>query len=172
MLVESTALRFGFVMSEKYVSVEISFGDSYAFGMAGTGGTSPSSSPCELLFVTLGCRATDNRGVADGWRRCWTEPVEVLTVLRLAVEPMERPELYDLRWLTSGVVRAEDGVKEVLRGIMEGERDSARVSRETGGGGGGTLLSTLRLCDWGRTDNRFILLVSVGLIVRAPKPVT
>jgi len=91
-------------------------------------------------------------------------------VLKLVVEPMDSPELYDFRLLISGVVRDEEGVPDAFRGIMEGERESARVSIETGGGGG-TLARKLRLCDCGIVDNRFIRRVSVGLMVRAPKPV-
>jgi hypothetical protein len=72
---------------------------------------------------------------ADCGNRGCREPVEVRTVLKLVFEPIERPELYDFLF-GSGVVRAEDGVTDVFLGIMEGDRDSALVSRETGGGGG------------------------------------
>lgn len=61
------------------------------------------------------------------------------------MEPTERPELYDFRLLISGVVLAEEGVKEAFRGIMEGDRDSSRISIDTGGGGGGTLASIFKL---------------------------
>lgn len=70
----------------------------------------------------------------------------------------------------SGVVRAEEGVPEVLLGIIEGDRDSARVSIDTGGGGG-TLMMWFRLWEVGIVDMRFALLVSVGLMVLAPRPV-
>lgn len=60
------------------------------------------------------------------------EPVEVRTVLKLAAEPVDNPELYDLRWI-SGVVRDDEGVAVAFRGIIEGEREDAR--RSLGGGG-------------------------------------
>ena len=66
-------------------------------------------------------------------------------MLKLAVDAIESPELYDFRLLTSGVVRAEEGVRDALRGIMEGDRDSARMSNEMGGGGGGTWVSIFKL---------------------------
>lgn len=98
--------------------------------------------------------------------RGWREPVEVRTVLKLLVEVMDRPELYDFL-LNSGVVRDEEGV-DVFRGSIEGERDEARRSDvgrgwvDTGGGMRGVL---------GMMDMRFIRLVSVGLMVLAPRPV-
>jgi hypothetical protein len=48
-------------------------------------------------------------------------------VLKLADEFTDRPELKDFRLLMSGVVLEDEGV-DVLRGIMEGERDVDRVS--------------------------------------------
>lgn len=66
-------------------------------------------------------------------------------MLKLAVDPMESPELYDFLLLMSGVVRADEGVNDALRGIMEGDRDSARTSSDIGGGGGGTLASMFKL---------------------------
>ena len=94
-------------------------------------------------------------------------------MLKLVVDPIDRPELYDFLLFTSGVVRAEEGVRDGLRGIIEGDRDSARIFNEGGGGGGGggSVASTFQLCDLGIVDNRLILLVSVGLMVRAPRPV-
>jgi hypothetical protein len=73
----------------------------------------------------------------------------------------------------SGVVREDDGVPEVRRGIIEGDFDSALsvgLFIDTGGGGGG-VDTWPRLTDCGMVDIRFILLVSVGLIVLAPSPV-
>ena len=60
------------------------------------------------------------------------EPVEVLTVLKLIDEPIERPELYDFRF-GSGVVLEEDGV-DVFRGSMDGDREVERASLEPAGG--------------------------------------
>ena len=51
-------------------------------------------------------------------------------VLKLLVDPTERPELYDFLF-ASGVVRDEDGV-EILRGSIDGEREEARVSDASG----------------------------------------
>ena len=48
---------------------------------------------------------------------------------------MESPELYDFL-VISGVVLAEDGVAEALRGIMDGDLESARISFDSCGGGG------------------------------------
>ena len=60
------------------------------------------------------------------------EPVDVRTVLKLLVEPTERPELYDFLF-GSGVVREDEGV-EILRGSIDGERDEARNSVAKGNG--------------------------------------
>lgn len=109
-------------------------GDSYAFGMAGTGGTSSSSSTGRGLWTVV-CFGAGSRDVdEDCERRGWIEPIEVLAVLKLAEEFTDSPELYDFR-LMSGVVREDEGVPEVFLGIMDGDFDSARVSIETGGGG-------------------------------------
>lgn len=107
---------------------------------------------------------------ADAGNRGCTEPVDVLTVLKLAAEPIDSPELYDFL-VISGVVRAEDGVAEALRGIMDGDLESARVSVAIGGGGG-TLVTWLRLWEPGNMDIRCMRFVSVGLIVLAPSPLT
>jgi hypothetical protein len=72
------------------------------------------------------------------------EPVDVRTVLKLVVEPIERPELYDFL-LISGVVLEEEGVAVAFRGIMDGDLEEARSS--AGGGGGGAFATWLRL--WG-----------------------
>lgn len=171
MLVESSPLKPVFLFSMKYVSAGESLGDSYALGMAGTGGTSSSSS-ADVALCVLVCFGAGNRDVdADcGMLRGCIEPVEVLTVLKLSDDPTESPELYDFLLFMSGVVRAEEGVTDAFLGIMDGDLLSARVSIETGGGGG-TLIIWFKLCDPGMIDMRFILLVSVGLMVRAPRPV-
>jgi hypothetical protein len=95
------------------------------------------------------------------------EPVEVLTVLKLVVEPTERPELYDFLF-GSGVVLDEDGVEVVLRGSIDGDRDEARTSF---GGSGVVEVNTWVVSLGWCIDIRFALRVSVGLIVRAPRPV-
>lgn len=84
-------------------------------------------------MVSFGAGSLDVDGTA-GSRGCM-EPVEVLTVLKLVLEFTDRPELYDFREI-SGVVRAEEGVADALRGIMDGDLESALVSLVNGGGGG------------------------------------
>ena len=78
------------------------------------------------------------------------------------------PELYDLRF-GSGVFRDEFGVT-LLRGIKDGDCAADRTPADGGSGcsiggvhgiGGG----------FGIIDKRFIRCASVGLIVRAPRPV-
>ena len=64
-------------------SAGVSFGDSYAFGIAGTGGTSNSSSfPAELWIRGFG---VGNREEFSGGGNCgmrgWSEPVDVRAVL-------------------------------------------------------------------------------------------
>lgn len=166
MLLASNA-RFDLRLSRKPASVNVSFGDSYALGIAGTGGTYSSSSWLDELWVESGFGA-GNRKLAICELRCWADAVDVRTVvLRLALEATERPELYDLRF-KSGVVREEQGV-EILRGSMEGERDAERTSADNGGGFGrpGAGAGLWEWCN----DSRFIRLVSVGLMVLAPRPV-
>lgn len=48
------------------------------------------------------------------------------------VEPTERPELYDFLLVTSGVVLEDEGV-EAFRGIIDGDRELGRRSRDGGG---------------------------------------
>jgi hypothetical protein len=115
--------------------VWLSLGDSYAFGIAGTGGTSSSSSADAEFWPLLSFGAGRRDMEADCGKRGCREPVDVRTVLKLAFDPIERPELYDFLF-GSGVVRAEEGVTDVFLGIIDGDLDSARVSRVTGGGGG------------------------------------
>lgn len=78
------------------------------------------------------------------------------------VDEFETPELYDLR-LGSGVVREEDGVS-LFRGITGGDASHGGSACTMGGvfgiGGG-----------FGIMDILFNLRASVGLIVRAPRPV-
>jgi len=84
----------------------------------------------------------------------------------LVAEPMDRPELYDLRVVTSGVVRELEGVAD-FRGIRDGDREFPRSSA-TGCGG------IVAICDMfgvGCVEIRFIRLTSVGEIVLAPRPV-
>lgn len=142
-----------------------SFGDSYALGMAGTGGTSSSSLfPAELwTFLGLGVGSREDEGGCCGIRGC-RDPVEVRDVLWLALDPTERPELYDFR-LISGVVREDDGVETFL-GNIEGDSEEVRLVGISSCGGvfgiGGAFC---------RTDNLFALRASVGLTVLAPNPV-
>jgi hypothetical protein len=136
MLMLSRVPRLDFFFAKKYVSAGgVSLGDSNALGIAGTGGTSSSSpdgrEPWLVAFLGAGSRETTT---GCGRRGC-KEPVDVLTVLKLTVEPTERPELYDFL-LISGVVLDEDGVADAFLGIIDGDLEAARVSIETGGGGG------------------------------------
>lgn len=90
-----------------------------------------------------------------------------IVVLKLPLDVTERPELYDFLF-RSGVVREDEGV-EIFRGSMEGERDAERTSADNGGGFGKTGAGD---CPWvWCNDSRFNRLVSVGLIVLAPRPV-
>ena len=84
---------FDFRFSKNESSAGEFFGDSYTFGIAGTGGTS--SSPSAVVggwrFRALGAGNLELE--ADWGIRGWIEPVEDRTVLKLFVEFMERPEL-------------------------------------------------------------------------------
>lgn len=136
----ASAARLTLRLSRNMLSIGGSLGDSYAFGMAGTGGTSSSSSAVVVLLRL--CESDDlgagrrDAGPGTG-SRGWAEPVDVLTVLKLMEDPTDRPELYDFRFI-SGVVRDEEGVAEAFRGIIEGERECSRCSR--GGGGGASAM--------------------------------
>lgn len=81
----------------------------------------------------------------------------------LMFEPIERPELYDFR-LGSGVVREDEGVG-IFLGSIDGEREEVRLEIS---GCGGVFGMGGAFC---KTDNRFALLASVGLMVLAPSPV-
>jgi hypothetical protein len=86
-----------------------SLGDSYAFGIAGTGGTSSSSSPpaelCTFRGLGVGRRELDRRGVD---RMGIAEPLG-FREFTLELDERDMPEAYDLRFC-SGVARADDGV--------------------------------------------------------------
>jgi hypothetical protein len=85
------------------------------------------------------------------------------------VDELETPELYDLRF-GSGVVREDDGVT-LFRGIRDGEGADWRPTEGGGSvceGVGGVNGIGGGLCI---IDNLFSLRASVGLIVRAPRPV-
>ena len=81
--------------------------------------------------MSLGAGNRDERG-GCGPRGC-KEPVDVLTVLALAFDPTERPELYDFL-LISGVVRADEGVADAFLGIIDGDLESDRTSPVIGNG--------------------------------------
>jgi hypothetical protein len=70
-----------------------SFGDSYAFGIAGTGGTSSSSSPpaelCTFLGFGVGRRELDTTVFA----RVGIEEVLIFREFRLEFEESEIPEV-------------------------------------------------------------------------------
>lgn len=130
--VSNGRLDFG-CFSKNGCSAGESFGEPYAFGIAGTGGTSSSSSsfPAELWTVRefglgVGSREVDALGGSPGSAGILgcKEPVEVLAVLKEVADADDRPELYDLRFW-SGVVRKEDGVL-VFIGIADGDLDAAR----------------------------------------------
>lgn len=71
-------------------------------------------------------------------------------------------------------MREDEGVPEAFLGNIDGDRDVGRVLGSLGNcggtaGDGGRLWLTT--CVWCIEDMRFIRLVSVGLIVLAPRPV-
>jgi hypothetical protein len=68
-----------------------SFGDSYAFGMAGTGGTSSSTSPAELWTLRglgVGSRDPERAGLP----RVWSVPVPSLNEFRLEFDDNDIPD--------------------------------------------------------------------------------
>lgn len=142
-----------------------SLGDSYALGMAGTGGTSSSSlfpaELCTLLAFGAGNREDGGGGGILGCK----ELVEVRAGLKLEVEPVES------RGPKGRLI--DDGVG-VFRGRIEGDREEVRTAEASGWvvggvfGIGGAFLSEGVVC---KTDKRFALLASVGLTVLAPSPV-
>lgn len=72
--------RLVFRLLKNGASAGDSLGDSYALGMAGTGGTSSSSLPAELwTFLVLGVGNLDNAALC-GTRGC-KDPVDVRAVL-------------------------------------------------------------------------------------------
>jgi hypothetical protein len=79
MLLASKA-RLDFRLSKNEISAGEILGDSYAFGMAGTGGTSSSSSGL-MGFWILSAFGGGNLELAGCEIRGWMDPVEVLTVL-------------------------------------------------------------------------------------------
>lgn len=101
-------------------------------GIAGTGGTSESSSALGGFVCTLRILGAGSLEVEAAWPtlRC-VDPIDVLWGLKLVLEATDRPELYDLRLLTSGVVRNDDGV-EVFRGIIDGDREAGLFSSDEG----------------------------------------
>lgn len=143
-----------------------SFGDSYAFGIAGTGGTSSGSSPpaelCTFLGFGVGKREPDNTGLA---RVGMAEP-PLVKEFRLEFEESDIPEAYDLRFC-SGVARADEGVT-LLSKSMAGELLKARSSKDMSPCGVGGATGPPGAL--GFIERRFNLRASVGLIVLAPRP--
>lgn len=76
----------------KYAGADDSLGDSYALGIAGTGGTSSSSPSAELCtFLGLGVGSLD---VEMLWlSRCGRAPFDVRAEALLVFDDNERPEL-------------------------------------------------------------------------------
>lgn len=70
----------------------MSLGDSYALGIAGTGGTYSSSSWVDELWEGSGLGA-GSRDVPACEFRCAAGTADVLVVVKLPVEVTERPEL-------------------------------------------------------------------------------
>lgn len=77
--------------------------------MAGTGGTSSSSSPaaelCTFLDFGVGSRELDRAGLA----RIGMAELPIFSELRLELDDSDIPDAYDLRFC-SGVARADEGV--------------------------------------------------------------
>lgn len=165
MLLASKGVTGFCLLNTKGVSDGESLGDSKAFGIAGTGGTISSSLlPAALwTFLGFGVGNLDDDG-GNGIRGC-RDPVDVREVLKLVLELIESPELYDFR-LISGVVRDDDGV-DTFRGSIEGDRDDVLFIDLSGWGVGG-------VCGIGggqlMVDSLIALRASVGLTVLAPSP--
>jgi hypothetical protein len=94
-----------------------SCGDSYALGIAGTGGTSSSSSPPAELWTLrgLGAGSREVDRVRFGMRMGIEDP-PTLSEFKLEFDDSEMPEAYDLRFC-SGVARADDGVTLLTKGM-------------------------------------------------------
>lgn len=121
-LLESNG-RLDFRAAKSGGSAGDSFGDSYAFGIAGTGGTSSSSLPAELwTFLDFGVGSLDVDGT--GSKRGWgcSDPVDDLGV-NPPLDPVETPYVFRLK---SGVLRKDDGVV-LIRGRSDGERDDPLI---------------------------------------------
>lgn len=86
-----------------------SLGDSYAFGIAGTGGTSSGGSPLVELCAFRGFGAGNRELEGAGFARKGIEEVPTFSEFKLELDESEMPEAYDLRFC-SGVARAEEGV--------------------------------------------------------------
>lgn len=102
-------LSFGGCAKNAKLPCSGSLGDSNAFGMAGTGGTS-SWSPvfvfCGFRGFGAGIRRLFGAGLV---RRGIEEGGPTLSEFKLELDESETPEAYDLRFC-SGVARAEEGV--------------------------------------------------------------
>lgn len=79
MLLASKA-KFDFLLSKYESSAGESLGDSYALGIAGTGGTSSSSSAFVGLCM-FNAFGAGSRELPLGAMRGWIDPVDVRTVL-------------------------------------------------------------------------------------------
>jgi hypothetical protein len=97
-----------------------SFGDSNAFGIAGTGGTSSSSSAPAELWTFLGLGVGRREPDKAGFPRFKMEEVAILKEFKLEFDDRDTPEAYDLRLPCSGVSRADDGVTLFLK-IIAGD---------------------------------------------------
>lgn len=85
-----------------------SLGDSKAFGIAGTGGTSSCSPPAELCTFR-GFGAGKRELVGAGLVRKGIDEGPTFSEFKLELDESDIPEAYDLRFC-SGVARADDGV--------------------------------------------------------------
>jgi hypothetical protein len=90
-------------------------------GIAGTGGTSSSSSGPAELWTFLAGFGVGNRDPANAAFRGCSVVFPTLKELRLEFEEMEIPEAYDFRFgFWSGVALADDGVTLFLK-IIAGD---------------------------------------------------